>query len=452
MVSGCTSDKGTIAFAPSPSWTEVTTEPAWELDGYTVFGEVSSAGEVFILHALNAEDELVALGIEAETGERRWEYFATYSSTVAGVQFDIDTSGARAVFMQVTDLENSFSWPDIALLDVNSGAVQWRYYGGAVTAAPAFCGTDNEFVCFTSWLRGSGSDMEFQHIVLDAESGALVSTAVLQDPRRLETELFIDADGNLMRIDLDGVERWLTPVSDLFGSNDLSPDNGWGFELHEEGFYYGGLGLISATDEEGHYEADLSLGAVAAFDQETGESIWIEAGVTRCPVFGMSEEAPVRCRADATFTSVDEEGTFEGTMSIEGFDPVTGRSTWTWEAEGLGEALYTESDTVLQVTETVYLLALPSGKVLIDLSTGATSSAEGQVPLWCSEAETIRPGRLIHDDEDYNGRATVNRWPCDQNGAPTGEVVTVPEFAGPAIGDHFAWIDGERLHAVRIID
>lgn len=451
VIAGCTSDSGTIESAPGPSWTEVSTKPAWELEGYTVFGDVTSAGEMFTLYALNPDDELMALGIDAETGERRWEYFATYSSTIGGVQFEIATSGARAVFMQVTDLENSFPWPEIAMIDADSGVISWRYYGGAVVAAPWFCGDDEEFVCFTAWQE-SDDGAGYQQVVLDAEEGTLVSSTRLADPRRIGIELFTDGDGSLLHIDHDGIEYWRAPISELFGSDDLDPDNGWHFELHEDGFYYGDLGVNATTEEAEYSEKDMGRSAMAAFDQQTGESKWIEAGTGDCWNIDFTEEAPVRCRTNGTIINADGERSFEGTASIEGFDPVTGVTTWTWEAEGLGEALFAEDDAILQVSETVYLLVLPGGNVLIDLETGVTSPAVDQVPLWCSATEYVQPGRSIHDDDNYNQRATVNRWPCDQDGAPTGEVVTVPDFAGETVDDYFAWIDDGQLQAVRILD
>lgn len=77
-----TSDSATgDSESDDPLWTEVDTEPAWELDGYTPFGTISRSSDVFIMYAFGHDDEIVAIGFDAETGDIRWEHYATYSRT-----------------------------------------------------------------------------------------------------------------------------------------------------------------------------------------------------------------------------------------------------------------------------------------------------------------------------------------------------------------------------------
>ncbi len=77
----------------------VTPEPAWTLEGYSAFAPVISAGDTFILYAVDEDDELVALGVDASSGNVLWKEYTTHSHTYPQHRIAADSLENQAVIM-----------------------------------------------------------------------------------------------------------------------------------------------------------------------------------------------------------------------------------------------------------------------------------------------------------------------------------------------------------------
>ena len=81
---------------------------------------------------------------------------------------------------------------------------------------------------------------------------------------------------------------------------------------------------------DGPFRRDLArVAASAGIAEATGEVLWRDAG----SAYGCVEDAqyaPVRCRSRGVATiRIEDRNSFEGLdVTVEGFDPATGKTTW----------------------------------------------------------------------------------------------------------------------------
>lgn len=448
VLSACTSGGATgdpAAEGPSPPedrWQEIATNPAWALDGYTPVSRVRSIGDDgFALYALNADAELEAIVVDAASGEVRWHHPANPSWIVAGVGLSIEADEELVVFLTgAGGGAEERGVVHIAGADADSGEVRWLQRSlETVTTHPSFC-DDSEKVCV---IGRQGSVRLFAVLGRDGEVQAL--TAV-DDGRIVSGNLFPTDDSSaLKRLDFDGEEQWRRPTTELFGGAEVSPDNGWHFR-NQDGRYVGQLGIDWREESDDVFRMPLGDRVLAAFDEQTGEPLWSQVGTFVCGGIAFTLDHPVRCRSDGQWVFEHEEQSLDGEVTVEGYDPASGETVWSWEA-GHAPGLIFSHESVRRLDTTTYLVTTDEGQVILDIATGDRQVSEEPLPSWCSERRDYSPA-LKMEGKHTNDLVVTEWWPCHADGTALEQPMTVPEFAGARAGDVFAWVYDGQLHAV----
>jgi hypothetical protein len=118
---------------------------------------------------------------------------------------------------------------------------------------------------------------------------------------------------------------------------------------------------------------------------------------------------------------------------IEGFDPATGRTKWTFDG-GRDQGLISQTALPARASEaTVAIHDARRRLVLLDLTSGSVTSLQAGITFWCNKILTYK------DDVGYpdrNGQTITNyvgqfaTFPCDPSGRVRPVPSSVPSFAG----------------------
>jgi outer membrane protein assembly factor BamB len=296
-------------------------------------------GFALISLATNRLPEVVVLA--ADTGRVRWRAPASPSlvATGIGMTVTVAASGRIVVWMKPSG-DYRAGMVDVVAADAMTGRRLWSVGRYGVTTNPLLCRA-GKGICFTAYLGVPGNDPG-STIQLDARTGRVLLERRLHgaESNRAIGEQLHDTGGTLTRVNSQGVELWRKSTSEIFGGLPASPDNGWNIQ-RADGRYIAALGTAPPIRTVGQL-ADLS--ATAGFDAATGKTLWVEPHTDlSCGVLQFDVHHPVRCRQRGV-EKIDRGGKpqFRGLdVTVEGFDPATGKVTWRWRA-GAVEALVLE--------------------------------------------------------------------------------------------------------------
>src|SRR5262249_27205635 len=159
------------------------------------------------------------------------------------------------------------------------------------------------------------------------------------------------------------------PVGAAFPSG-FSSDNGWSWHLFaDEGVVVGALyGPPLAISPK--YVTDLEHVATAGLSEETGAVRWQDLGSSLHCHLG-EPKYPVRCRRRGieTFEPGQPESFDKLDVTIEGFDPLTGATTWSVPM-GPAVSLATTSVSIPIAGPTEVVVTPPTGPIVLDYATG----------------------------------------------------------------------------------
>ncbi len=179
---------------------------------------------------------------------------------------------------------------------------------------------------------------------------------------------------------------------------------------------------------------------MVAIDATTGKKLWSTTDAnTGCLAWEFSQAQqrfPVRCRwgKNATEESVAGSTVFHSaTVSVEGYDPKSGRTTWTVPLA----ARTAENQLIAYATAENTLLAPgPAGLVLIDLSTGKARPAPGSQGWYCRHDVSSPLGisrNLAGNIQDNWSTGTAYDW-CDAAINPGTPPKAWPSWTGIQVG------------------
>src|SRR5699024_9046284 len=255
---------------------------------------------------------------------------------------------------------------------------------------------------------------EFTRMRFDAASGQVseleVGISGSADPAGVGVRLLED-DMQVVRVE-DGKESWTRSARELLDS--APPGDVRGASNTEQGWTY-----LTMRPRAVHYRGEritTSLGSHIGvlLDLETGEVRWQGEGYAPCPQ--ELNHVAVRCRASGTQTvTPEDELTYSGLdLTLEGFDPETGRTTWEVPL-GSDEAVLVE-DVPYSLEERT-LLTTAQGIRELDPDTGDVSAVEPGTYL-CEETPTLGlhlPWQAGFDGEqDWHGSHRYRT--CDETG------------------------------------
>ncbi|HEY7489463.1 MAG TPA: protein kinase [Streptosporangiaceae bacterium] len=442
--SGATATAGVVLLALLFWPADKPMRPAWDVVGMVPASSIVRVDGGFALYVGSQGGGFEMISLEERTGKVRWRQPAnpSYIRAVSGLSFAEDNK--TVIFMRPVGAGRT-RLVEVVALDAKTGARRWVYgsQGIRVISEPHWC-QENK-LCLTRRNLETGTE---DARILDAATGKELADSAPVDGRELGSQLYASPDlTELMRIMPSGKEVWRRSVKELFGTDRLDLQGGW--DVDTDGRRY----LVDASGEEA-YSKDghtyfFNRAITVGLDLETGRPLWREPGANRrCGSVASSFDHPVRCRATASETF---HGTAPSTygvddVTIEGFDPVTGKTRWSWHA-GPVRGLVADDSSVLQLNDTTYAVRNSAGLHLLDLDKGVRPIG-GPAPIgWCVSRGFIRAAQPPADGEE-RGYAAWWTSPCAVTGKQVRLPQTTPEFAGARSGNVFAWVDRAGVHAV----
>lgn len=410
---------------------------------HVVGGPVASGGRVVVL--VSARDRSVWLeAVDAKTGTVRWKLPGGFSGITAGVVTTpvvhdgialalVPAGGARSPLVQLEGIR------------VASGTVAWR--GSApvvVTDAPTPCPAPLGASGFCLVSASSASTAP-ELVALSAATGAVEATVPGIQRLMSTTPGLYQTTGRptaFVSVRVPGGTAWGRRVSTLFGPG-YDPDYGWTFDKIGT-VEVGSVGRVPV----GGNTIALDTGKTVGLAGATGKRLWSDRGAFEC--FGSAGLlGPWLCRLTGTATATAAgkvTASADATLTLEGFDPLTGAVRWRVPTGHDEIAATLRGDVV--VADAHRLLVRAHGRtILVDLRSGATSPAVPRQALWCAHANffTIIPplgigaqrvGASLYSPCDARGHAVTS--------TPAASVADVARTAGMRV-----WASPSGLQGIR---
>jgi outer membrane protein assembly factor BamB len=460
-----------IAIAVYLLWPSPPYRDAWNTDQILPAGTIRPVAGGFTFFGRTKAGTYELTTVNARTGKVRWRHPASESLPLGQERGPV-VVGRTAVFTQMVN-ESRFTQQVVAV-DVATGRVRWIHGRGGLSLfwAPEACGATT--VCVSLHDTTTPPHTSTQRVrILDVGTGRQLSQSPPLDAVKLAPGLYDSVDHRqLVRTTTDGRQLWRRPIEAIFG--DVNPlevnvipttragrkwqtiglNDNWDIQLGDGRYVgeIGGRGKLSVAKRLRY----LDYAAVGAFDAATGRRLWAARGATVfCGHLEFTLDHPVRCRktgqVDLSPGAPDKWRLNDVNVTVEGFDPATGRTRWSWQAGSVrGLAIdYGDDHSVIRLDDTTYLVKAPAGTVLLDLDSGPRQVG-GPLPTgWCFGETAATPKQTGYS---YYWEGPLTRLsPCDAAGKETKLPANTPAFAGARTGDIFAWPGGKGLRAV-IID
>lgn len=295
-------------------------------------------GTAIVLVADDGAMQVVAL--DPATGETRWSAEASPGAAPPGIAVSIMAVGDDGIAFFRPAGDDLIA--ELVVADAATGDVRWSSDALEFGSHPKPC-EDGEGICAEADLGRGGQLVRF------LGEGAVRPESFPTGARSLGNGLLDlgERDPELLAGYQEGAVRWRTPLADVFGEG-FSSDRGWNFATYDD-VIVGAVGQDVPLDLP--VVVDFGAYVTAALGREDGRPRWRDVGSSftcfgklelQMDGGGTHEDAadylpwPVRCRVvgTTTYESLDSEGEPDITsMTIEGFDPATGDTTWSLEAD-----------------------------------------------------------------------------------------------------------------------
>jgi len=393
---GDTSGSSRTPPAPGAPWPrggqdipdDAVAEVEWHISG-TPFGRPVLVDGTLIVGTIDRKDHLGISGMDPEDGHTLWHAAQSPGFTPPGVGLAPTAAHRRGGGDLVGYLEpgsNTRLLARVVAADPRSGKVSARTEAMYVTSAPQDC-QDGIDLCFSGAPLDGDQVHEYRLRLADgrlvpANSGAPPGSRPLSTTHGLiglgvRPDVLARTDGGRM--------LWMLPAEKVFGKGATS-DNGanFGYDSATDAF----IGSVGAprTGRRGQdfpFSENLASNVTAAIDARTGRVKWVAKGTrydcwesfygTGLVEEGRPLETPVRCRGTGrvTYTGQDKPAVLShANITVEGFDPRTGRTTWsvplglpTLDLGGL-------IDSATLSRHRVAVFGTRIGRALLDLRTG----------------------------------------------------------------------------------
>ncbi|MDQ1599860.1 MAG: hypothetical protein QOD68_1334 [Actinomycetota bacterium] len=431
----------------------------WErTDLHAVTQPVAVAGNRLLVYVGEAgKFRLVSLFVGS--GVTAWALNASPSMIAPGTAPVTTVIGGTVVFLQPLAFPGA---AQVVAVDVESGQVLWRSAGGFFSGWPQVCPDDIGSVCLSGRMASAGDASSLRFDVATGRLGASVTAP--DGARELAPTLYGSEQRNpeLLVATSGGKIAWQRPLDEIFTMRGASTDRGWNFDrLRHDKLYVGSVGAAPTRTPAGKPAMDLARTATVGLRMSDGRLAWSDSGsyylcnqlpCAGAPDPGVSDQAAatsagarVGLRLRGTGLVSWSRRTLEPKVAanargvIEGFDPATGKTLWTFD-----------------VTKTPDLLAMqpvatgPGGQisvtdakgaaVLLDLETGKTLALPAKAALACTAQTQYRTKvayrTRLGNTHRHLGQPAV--FPCTAQGT---------RAEGPPPGATWVAIGGSRLAA-----
>lgn len=428
-----------------------------------------SVGGVVVFYAAD-QGRLRLLAVNPASGATVWSRAASTSLNAQGEPPVLAVAGTTVVY-----LARAGDDPEARLeaLEPATGRRVWRSEIAAFVGWPSICPGAQTRVCVTTF---DGFRSLYRSYAVTT-GGVVASVSLPGDgPREVGNGLFDSGTRDpetLLAVDeAKRAVAWRVDLQKLFPLDGASTDWGWTFDRFEQtGLYVGSPGWAPIQQTAQAVTLDLSRSMVAGFRIRDGEIAWRDRGsgyacaYLPCPSSerpGLSRPSSspptvaLRLRSRGRLVIDADEVTKAPTLStdaavtIEGFDPTTGRTLWSFDA-GRNAGLLTLRRLPAQLGTTRIALRTSGRVVSLDLRTGKRRTIKPSAHGWCRQfilyklAETSgTPGGPL---VDYVGQAALE--PCDTAGRARPRLRRVPAFLGglaARVDDLVIWADRRGLH------
>jgi outer membrane protein assembly factor BamB len=410
---------------------------AWKRTDLKPVSQPSAVGDRLVLYAA-APPGLRLIAVSGRTGSTLWSVAATPSLNARGEAPTVMTSGGTVIYMRpavggVTEL---------VARDVATGRDLWRV-PGLFTSWPEACPESPAAVCVTGsllWQKrqtyllslDAGNGETRAIATLGKRSGGRRIAPGLFDPGARSPELLLAAQSSRV--------TWRQPLGNVFTLQGSSTDWGWNFDrIERHGLFVGSPGWAPRSRTSSRIVVDVSRSITAGFRIRDGAVAWRSRGTTyRCtylPCPGQEDAgAPsvgVRFRESGTVTATRQRpkpvASRGAKVVVEGFDPHTGRTLWTFDAgREIGLLSRTYEAPQLDAT-TVVLRDERQRRFAVDLSTGSKRSVPPSTRGWCRESTRYTSRRTGGSPVTWAGRDAL--FPCTVAGRRS-SVGRAPAFVG----------------------
>lgn len=376
------------------AWTRQDIEPATE---FTVVDSTA-----FFLGIQG--NQLYAFGLDLKTGKNRFRIGASPSGATQGVAVGYGTLGDTVAFYgENEDLKGS---APMWLVNLKTGKqtktnrTLWKSAPVACDHGHAFCGRTED----TTW-RANLSTGELTDFSLPP--GRTLGNG-LSDP--------LQRDPEMLTYTKDDVQQWSLPLSTM--APGASTDRGWS-TWSDDRTRMVGIDLDQGEQKAGAWQFDLGATRTLGIEQASGHVAWTGRGqLTDCGASHPGEQrALVRCAVRGTETITGDgsaaKQVYHGLdLTIQGFNPATGATTWQVPLGGDPDNL--ADDTAIPTdARGRWIYSTGHGYVAVDPVTGAHDTTVGD-QNWC-EFRTrivIRPEMTAQDLK----RVGAQTAPCDRAG------------------------------------
>jgi outer membrane protein assembly factor BamB len=414
----------------------------WNNPRLSPIAQPTAIGKV-VVGIVTEDRKLFVVGINPATGKELWRQQMTPSFVTAGVQVEIkkvDTN--KVAYFRPTGEDTQYEeLANLVVADAQTGNDIATSPEAAFTSPISVC-TDGKDVCTISQTTAFNRNQ----YRLEIATGRYVVDSDRMPPgaRSLDAPGLFDLGdrpGNTMALLRDGTLQWGTPVSAAFPP-DFSSDNGWTWRLFSNEHVFVGSMYGKPLATSPRYMTDLANNAaMAGLAEATGEVLWRDPGSSFQCHLGY-EHFPVRCRRHGIASyKADTEPSFEGLdITIEGFDPATGQTTWSVPI-GAAISLVGGSPAPAIAGPTQVVLEGPKGPVVLDYATGDVRPPAPGATFWCmteTRYELSRPYRGHQGTWEHTRTGGPRATICDARGKPATALPSVAATlaAGAQVGGY----------------
>jgi outer membrane protein assembly factor BamB len=336
-----------------------------------------------VVVGINAKDrKLFVVALEPATGRILWQQPLTPSASALGVTVHFTKLGDDKVAYLRPTLADTF-FAKLVVADVHTGNDLAVSPEMLFVSTPIVCPNGKD-VCASSrkntWSNVGNYRLDVAGRAYREDNDWLPpGTRLLDDTGLLDLG---DRPGNTLGLLRDRNFLWTTPLAAAFPRG-FSSDYGWEWRRYAEQHVLVGNMFAPTTRIDGVRAHDPASGsATAGLSERSGQVLWRDLGSGfDCNLD--NPDYPVRCRTRGTILIHDDDSysTRDLDVTVEGFDPATGRTTWSVPM-GAANALTVSARPAI-AGPTQVLLDGPSGPVVLDYATGHAEPPAANATFWC---------------------------------------------------------------------
>ncbi len=394
---------------------------AWARTGLGAVTQPAPVGNRFVLYAHRA-GSLDVVALNARDGSTAWTAVASPSSVTAGQPAMLAVRGLAVFYLGRA--AGFVGAAQLVARNAASGSIVWRTPAGSFWSWPEICPDQPDAVCVTGLLPGVGSG----ELRFDAATGrpfAPVKVGAGSNPgRELGPDLF---DPGLRKPDMlvatdGGHVAWRHALSEIFTLPRASSDGGWNFDrLTHLGLY---LGSVGTTPKITGTQASVDFGSsmTAAFAVKDGRVAWRSRGFYACTELpcpgramagysdpsnasGSNPAVALRTVAKGSATFPTGGGTphisGDASVTIQGFDPATGRTIWSFDAGRNTGLLGGQFFPARLDDDTIVLRDRSRRLVALNLRSGSHRAVSSSAAAWCERTLTYHLSNAAY----YHGKS-----------------------------------------------